>query len=128
MALHGLPLPASPREMNFLNVFAQLPEAQPLNTTWFVADVSQTVTMTSFRNDGLVPTLTTRSKIFAFRLGRYLSTAQLTAVMAFKVNENEFTFQGISEPWWRRRLGLCMHASCLGAMLLALIAVPLGGG
>ena len=123
MALHGLPYPTSARENNFLNVAAKLPEAQPLNATWFVADVSQTVTMASMRHDGSLPTLTTKSKLFAFRIARFLTTAELSAAMAFNIRE--YNFDGCSEHWWRRRLGLCMHVASLGSMLLAAIAVPL---
>jgi len=123
MALHGLPYPTSARQNNFLNVAAKLPEAQPLNATFFVADVSQSVTLASLRHDGSIPTLTTRSKIFAFKIGRFLRTAELSALMAFNIRG--YNFDGCSEQWWRRRLGLCMHVSSLGAMLLASIAVPL---
>ena len=123
MALQGLPCSTSPRENNFLNVAARLPEAQPLNATWFVADVSQTVTMASLRHDGSLPTLTTTSKIFAFKIARFLSAAELSAVMGFNITS--YNCEGCSETWWRRRLGLCMHVSSLGAMLLALVAVPL---
>ena len=126
MALHGLPCPTSPRENNFLNVAARLPEAQPLNATWFVADVSQTVKCASLRHDGALPTLTTKSKMFALSLARFLTTAELSAAMAFSVRA--YNFENCSEQWWRRRLGLSMHVSSLGAMLLALIAVPLGQG
>ena len=97
MALLSLPCPRSARENNFLNVAARLPEAQPLNATWFVADVSQTVTMASLRHDGCLPTLTTKSKLFAFRIARFLTTAELSAVMAFNIRG--YNFDGCSEYW-----------------------------
>ena len=120
MALNGLETPETPRVRNFLNVIAKLPENTPLCSTMCIADTSQTATMASVRRDGLVPTLTTRSKLFSFRSGRFLSTAQLSVLMGFDVQA--YDFAGTSETWWRGRMCLGMHVSCLGSMLAAAIA------
>ena len=123
MALNGLETPETPRVRNVLNVIAKLPENTPLCTTMCIVDTSQTVTMASVRRDGLVPTLTTRSKLFSFRSGRFLSTTQLSVLMGFDVQA--YDFAGTSESWWRDRMGLCMRVSCLGSMLAAAIAPAL---
>ena len=82
--------------------------------------------MASLRHDGSLPTLTTKSNIFAFKIARFLSAAELSAVMGFNIPRCNFA--SCSETWWRRRLGLDMHVSTAGAMLLALVVVPLARG
>ncbi len=125
MALNGLPWPESltSRTRNFLNVIASLPHVQPLQQTLAVVDLSQTVTMAALRTDGALPTLTTGSSIFSLALGHYLTTAEMAFLMGHELEA--YSFQGCTESWFRKRLGLCMHVASLGSMIAVLIAVPL---
>ncbi len=123
MALNGLRSPETSRTRNFLNVIASLPQVQPLLQTLAVVDLSQTVTMAALRTDGALPTLTTGSSVFSLALGRYITTAELAFLMGHELDA--YSFQGCSESWFRKRLGLCMHVASLGSMISVLIAVPL---
>ena len=49
----------------------------------------------------------------------------LAALMGFRAGE--LRLGGRSERWLMRRLGLTVHVSSFGMMLMALMATPLGG-
>ena len=124
LELQGLPGPAHPRQRNCLNVFALLPRSQPLNDTLLLADLSQSVDMRVLQYDGSMPTLARNSAIFCLQAGQFLTTRQKAALMGFRLSHMTFPSQ-CTESWFRERLGLCIHAGSMGAMLFALIGSPL---
>ncbi len=115
----GQPTPQSQRVRNLLNVFALLPDCNPLSRTLAIADVSQGIDRTAFRLDGNIPTVAKNSELFSLGMGRFLTTCEVAALMGFKLDL--MNLKGVNEAAFRRILGNTIHVSSAGAMLLALV-------
>ena len=124
LEMNGLKGPANPRQRNCLNVFALLPQSQPLNDTLLLADLSQGVDMAVLQRDGSLPTLARNSSIFCLQAGRFLTTPEKAALMGINLGHLHFP-QQCTEAWLKERLGLSIHVASLGTMMLSLVAVPL---
>ena len=103
-----------------LNVLAALSAHKSLQESDQIVDIAWGGE--SFREDGVVATLTQNSKPWCMRAGRFLTAAQKSALMGFKLEELDL--RGMTEAWWHRKLGLGMHVAAIGSMALALVAGP----
>ena len=106
-----------------MNIFALDPEAEPLNDTLMIADISQSPGFGSLLFDGAVPTLTTTSALHCLQVGHALNTYQLSSLMGLSLEGVDL--RGVQEAWMRRRLGLGVHIASFGLVLLAVMATPL---
>ena len=73
--------------------------------------------------DGMAPTLTTTSQLWAMSAGRELQAWELAALMGF--DTNKMVLKGQTEAWFRKRLGLAVHVPNFGLVLAAALARPL---
>ena len=74
-------------------------------------------------NGGDVPTITTRSSLFCFRLGACLDTIQLAALMGSDLNTLDLG--SFTEAWVRQRIGLCVHIASYGVAIMGALAMPM---
>ena len=108
----------SPRERSMLNIlFTKHP---CMIDTVCAFDISQSVDMTAFRSDGVVPCLTTGSRIFVPHLGRCLGIEELYSMMAFP--KERFNLQPYSANSLQHALGNTMHVAVVGAVTVAMLA------
>ncbi len=84
-----------------------------------VLDISQSIHMCRFRQDGLLPTLSTSSAMFVPKLGRCLATHELFFLMGFPVSELESQLRGFKPHVLRKLVGNTMHCDVVGYVLLA---------
>ena len=84
-----------------------------------VLDVSQSIHMCRFRQDGLLPTLSTGSAMFVPRLGRCLALQELYFLMGFPVSQLETQLRDFKPHVLRRFVGNTMHCDVVGYVLLA---------
>ena len=73
LELQGGRGPTSPRGRTLVNILATQDQAQPLNDTLMVADLSQNPKFGTVLCNGYVPTLTTASDLWSFQAGARLS-------------------------------------------------------
>ena len=57
--------------------------------------------------------------------GRYQLTLELAAVMG--LGTQKLKFEGLSEQWFRKRMGLAVHVPNFGLALLSVLSTPLHG-
>ena len=74
LEMHGRPGPTHPRQRVLINLLALLPEAQPLNDTLLVGDVSQNPPFGDWYLEGDTPVFTTSSCVWIFQIGQTLNT------------------------------------------------------
>lgn len=118
----GATVPSSPRERNMLNLLACLPCIADMNTSLAIIDLSQTIFRSSFRHDGLTPTLATNSRLFSLQLGRELQLGELMTLCGLPQTAD---FCGQSHTSTRRLLGNCMHISNIGVVLGIALALAM---
>ena len=123
LEMNGIVCPAQARCRTWLNILAVHPDAQPLNDTLMIADISQNPGFGSVLFDGVVPTLTTTSALHCLQVGHALNTYQLSSLMGLSLEGVDL--RGVQEAWMRRRLGLGVHIASFGLVLLAVMATPL---
>ena len=63
-----------------------------------VADVSQSIDRLPWRTDGIVPTLTTHSMLFSFKLGKFIHPKDLALSMGIPASLN-MNFLTVSQQW-----------------------------
>ena len=108
----------SPRERSMLNMFlAKHPRMLDMLCAF---DISQSVDMTAFRSDGLVPCLTTGSRMFVPHLGRCLNIKELYSMMGFP--RKRFNFEPYPLTSLQHALGNTMHVAVVGAVTVAMLA------
>ena len=108
-----------------LNLYAFMRQHHPLSVILLLLDTSQNPSFGSFPTDGMAPTITTTSQLWCLSAGRYLLTWELAALMG--LDTQKLKFEGQSEQWFRKRLGLAVHVPNFGLALLAVLAKPLHG-
>ena len=123
LEMQGGIAPAQPRARVLLNMLAMLPQSQPLDHTLMLVDKSQNPPFGTWPTDGLAPTLTTTSQLWCMSAGRELKAWELALLMGFRTNN--MVLKGQSEAWFRKRLGLAVHAPNFGLVLAAAMAHPL---
>ena len=123
LEVNGIMHPVQPGCRTWLNILALHPEAQPLNNTLMVADLSRAPGFGSLLLDGTVPTWTPTSAMHSFQCGHTLTTYHLSCLMG--LNLNGVDLRGVHEAWIRRQLGLGIHIPNFGLVLLAVMAMPL---
>ena len=116
----GLQVPNSARERNLLNVFACLPEAQPLQDTVMIMDISQSIHRCKPRYDGTVPTMATHARMWSMLAGRELDVSEMAKLMGCELCE--LNLQYTSAGQMRRMLGMSMHVATAGLALTGLLA------
>ena len=108
----------SPRERHMLHL---LHTRHPMMINALSAlDVSQSIHMCSFRLDGIIPCLTTASRIFSPCWGRHLNLHELYALMGFP--KSRFDFDTWPRNSLQHALGNTMHVAVVGAVMMALLA------
>jgi hypothetical protein len=108
-----------------LNLYASMRQHHPLSDTLLLLDTSQNPSFGSFPTDGMAPTFTTTSQLWCLSAGRYLLTWELAALMG--LDTQKLKFEGQSEQWFRKRLGLAVHVPNFGLALLSVLSTPLHG-
>ena len=111
--------PPQHRARVLLNLYASMRQHHPLSDTLLLLYTSQNPSFGSFPTDGMVPTFTTTSQVWCLSARRYLLTWELAALMG--LDTQKVTFEGQSEQWFRKWLGLAVHVPQFG---LALLLVP----
>ena len=119
----GRPGPQSPKARNMLNVTALLPASQPLTNTRMVIDYSQSATMPAMQADGTTPTFTTSTSLWSMQAGEALTGADMAGLMGFRMEHIHLV--GLTQPWFKKKLGLSVHVASFGVIMLAGIASPL---
>ncbi len=117
--------PPQQRARVLLNLYASMRQHHPLSDTLLLLDTSQNPSFGSFPTDGMAPTFTTTSQLWCLSAGRYLLTWELVALMG--LDTQKLKFEGQSEQWFRKRLGLAVHVPIFGFALLYVISTPLHG-
>ena len=100
----------------------------PLSDTLLLLGTSQNPSFGSFPTDAMAPTFTTTSQLWCWSARRYILTWELAALMG--LDTQKLKFEGQSEQWFRKRLGLAVHVPKFGLALLSLLSVlstPLHG-
>jgi site-specific DNA-cytosine methylase len=120
----GVALPQSQRERNMINILAAHLSLRPLMLTNAIMDKEHTITRAAFRVDGLMPTLVVNSSMFSFRDADTLGTAEVAKLMGHDIGNLDLT--GISERQFRHMLGMSLHKSVAGLLVIGLLAA-LGG-
>jgi len=118
LEMQGRRGPDNPRMRILVNLVAPKVEVQPLNDTLMVADLSQNPPYGSLHGEGDLPTLTTSSHLWCFQIGEVLSVHHLAILMGLDLSAVAFD-QGMTETWFRQRLGLALHIGNFGLVLLA---------
>ena len=124
LEMNGRHGPENPRRRLLINLFAARPEAQPLNETLMVGDVSQNPPFGDLHIDGDTSVFTTSSCVWAFQAGEALCVKHCAALMAVDMSVVKLT-KDMSECWFRQRLGLAVHVGNFGLVLMAALAPPL---
>ena len=124
MEMTGRKGPQQPRQRVLINLIAIRPDAQPLNDTLMVGDVSQNPPFGSMFVGGDTPVFTTSSNVWAFQAGQALRTHHMAALMGIDLSMVIFSAH-MSEAWFRQRLGLAVHVPKFGLVLTAALAPPL---
>lgn len=120
----------TPRERNLVElVFAELCSGG-MTDVWdsqAIFDLSQNYGRHALRTDGLLPTVTTSSRLFALPLGRTLTARELLGTYGFPVDVYGPELSCFTEVELLRFVGNCMHPATVGtalAAMLALVASP----
>jgi hypothetical protein len=116
----GERLPRSQRERNMLNILSHLPRLQPVSSTLGVLDISQSIERAHLMVDGCIPTLATSSEMLCMRDARRITTMQLASLMGHC--PRELKLATLTQPQFQTRLGLSIHVSSIGIVMLALLA------
>lgn len=124
LEMHGREGPPHARQRVLINLIATRPESQPLNDTLMVGDVSQNPPFGDMYNEGDTPVFTTSSNVWVFQVGHTLQLQHMAALMGLDLSVVKF-LEGMSETWFRQRLGLAVHISNFGLVLMAALAPPL---
>jgi hypothetical protein len=124
LELNGRKGPTQPRQRLLINVLAFHPRAYPLNETLMVGDVSQNPPFGDLYLEGDTPVFTTSSCVWVFQVGHQLQTQHMAALMALDLSKVKFC-EGMSERWFRQRLGLAVHVANFGLILMAALTPPL---
>ena len=124
LEMNGRQGPQQPRKRVLINLIAIRPDAQPLNDTLMVGDVSQNPPFGSMFVGGDTPVFTTSSNVWAFQAGQALRTHHMAALMGIDLSMVTFSAH-MSEAWFRQRLGLAVHVPNFGLVLTAALAPPL---
>jgi len=101
--------PDSPRERNLLNILAHC--NLPLENSDLICDITQTISWSQMRFDGMCPTLATKSRMWVFRLGRELTPGELMDLMGMPAAGD---FGGLTPSACRHLLGNSMHVAEIG--------------
>jgi hypothetical protein len=83
-----LELPKTAREVQMLDVLLTIHGTTCFNKG--ACDVSQSVQMGRFRNDGLLPCLSCTSRPYAICLGRFLTIRELYFLMGFPIDDPRY--------------------------------------
>ena len=126
LEMHGRSGPATARLRITINVLAMKCEAQPLQDTLMIADLSQNFGFGSILVNGDVPTLTTKSHLHSFRAGMRLTAYHLAALEGLDTTKMKFA-PDMSPSWFAQRLGLGVHVANFGMVLMGALAVPMKG-
>lgn len=88
-----------------------------------VFDLTQTYGRHALRWDGLVPTITTGSKLFVMRWGRCLTNLELFAIMGFPIRLYAPHLNVFSDTQLRRFVGNTMHPAMMGVCVYSMLSV-----
>ena len=124
LEMHGRPGPPQPRQRVLINLIAIRPETHPLNETLMIGDVSQNPPFGDMFSGGDTPVFTTSSNMWVFQVGHTLRTQHMAALMGLDLSIVKFS-AGMSERWFRQRLGLAVHVANFGLVLMAALAPAL---
>lgn len=122
---HKWPLetPSSPRVRNMLDLLWELHGPRLLEKPSCSLDLSQSIHMTRFRDDGVLPTLSTNSATFIPTLGRTLTVDEELFLMGFSMQECRLQLGQLSQATTKRMVGNTMHVHVVGYVLLASMSV-----
>ena len=120
LELMGLLGPKSPRQRNMLNVFARLPDADPLQSTLMIMDISQAIDQAILRCDGSVPTMGVKASMWSMRAGRLLDVCEMAKMMG--LDTREVDLRSTTECQMREMLGTSIHVTTAGVALIGLLA------
>ncbi len=62
--------------------------------------------------------------MWVFQVGQMLRTQHMAALMGLDLSMVKFS-EGMSESWFRQRMGLAVHIPNFGLVLMAALAPPL---
>ena len=116
--------PPRQRARVLLNLYASMRQHHPLSDTLLLLlDTSQNPSFGLFPTDGMAPTFTTTSQLRCLSAGRYPLTWEVAALTG--MDAQKLKLEGQSEQWFRKRLGLAVHAPTRGLALLSVLSTPL---
>ena len=121
LEMHGRLGPPQPRQRVLINLIAIRPETHPLNETLMIGDVSQNPPLRTMCSGGDSPLFTQTSYIWVFQVGDWLRTQDMATLMGMDLSIMKFS-AGMSERWFRQRLGLAVHVANFGLVLMAALA------
>jgi len=124
LEMHGQQGPQQPRQRVLINLIAIRADAQPLNETLMVGDLSQNPPFGDMFSAGDTPVFTTSSNVWVFQVGDTLRTKHMAALMGLDLSMVKFS-ERMSETWFRQRLGLAVHIANFGLVLTAALTPPL---
>ena len=124
LEMHGKSVPENARIRIMLNVFALKIDAQPLQDTLMLADMSQNTGFGTIRTDGNVPTLTTNSYPHSFQAATKLTTYHVAALSGLDTTKMKFA-KNMNPTWFRARVGLGVHVANYGMVLMGALAPPM---
>ena len=121
----GMPVPASPRERNLLNIVARLPNYQPIASSSLVCDYSQSIAMAQIRNDGALPTVATSSMFWSFADGVQLKNHHVAHLQGHRHDDADY--KALSDNAFKQAIGLGLHVGCIGTAMMSTIAAICSG-
>ena len=86
-----------------------------------IFDITQSLGHDGVKTDGTVGTMTTGARMFAMADGNVLSTSEMAKLMGHKIDELNLS-QGVSEAVFRHMLGMSLHKSFAGMLIMGLLA------
>ena len=102
-----------------LNIIANLPKCQPLQSSTAIVDISQGIDHISPRFDGVAPTAATNSVLFSLSDGKALSMLEMGELMGHQVRKIDYS--GISHSQFRHLIGMSVHVATMGFSLMAVL-------
>ena len=116
----GLVVCQSQRERNMINIMAAHQAVNPLQWTAAVMDKSQSIYRNALRADNVIGALATNASVFSFADGESLTTAEVAKLMGHQMER--LNLDGISESKLRHMLGMPLHKTVAGLLLIGLLS------
>ena len=117
--LAGIHGPRCARQRSLINMFACMPQVQPLAKTMGVLDITQGPDRCALRIDGSVPVAVTGTVYFSFQACRDLTVVEMGELMGHRMSEVDVATT--SETSFRTLLGNSVHVCSMGMFLSGMV-------